>query len=109
MTYRIPAYPLVPPAPRTRKWLIDSIVDAFRGLVTERNALRRVLYNITTGVIGRTVDAEHHDTWYHMCGFIHGPTLEAILKELHQGSDPECQVGVAEELAAVEAAMKDHK
>lgn len=75
----------------------------------ELNALRRVVRAFALGYIGKTVDQTNGNLkhWWGACGFIHGATLQEVLKNLADGSeDPtEC----LEELAAVEAALKERR
>lgn len=99
-------------APRTRKWLIDSIVEAFREIITDRDALRHVIRNIAHGVIGRKVDTSvqpHKTEWYHMCGFIHGPSLESVLRQMVDDTDEDSRPRAAQMLASVKEALKETK
>ena len=73
----------------------------------ELEALRRVVRAMARGSIGKTVDptdvTKKH--WWGACGFFHGATLPAVLKVLADNTeDPTDHL---EELAAVEAALKD--
>jgi hypothetical protein len=97
-----------PPAPRTRKWLIDSIVEAVREIIDDREALRQVLWSMTTGTIGRRGEGPKI-VWWHMHGFIRGESLVDVLRQLHGGIDPEDQPRVAQQIASVETMMKEHK
>jgi len=98
------------PAPRTRKWLTDSIVEAVRAIIVDRDALRQVLRNIVHGVIGRHADTSsqpHKIEWWHMCGFIHGPSLESVLRQMVKGTDEESKPRAAQMLASVKEALKE--
>lgn len=73
----------------------------------ELEALRRVVRAMARGSIGKTVDptdpSEKH--WWGACGFFHGATLPAVLKVLADNTEDPTEH--LEELAAVEAALKD--
>lgn len=97
-------------APRTRKWLIDNIVEAVRAIIVDRDALRQVIRDIVGGVIGRNADTSsqpHKIEWWHMCGFIHGPSLESVLRQFREGTDDESKIKAAQMLASVKEALKE--
>lgn len=76
----------------------------------EIEALRRVVRAFAHGTIGKTVDPTGNlKHWWGACGFIHGATLPEVLKNLAQSTEDSMEDPAQrlEELAAVEAALKD--
>lgn len=76
----------------------------------ELEALRRVVRAFASGRIGKTVDPVHGTLrhWWGACGYVHGATLPAVLKNLADDSvDDADRAEHHEEMVAVESALKD--
>jgi hypothetical protein len=84
----------------------ERLLAENKALTTERNALRRVVYHINGGCIGRTPGHQvKPDEWWHMCGFIHGESLVNVMEQMIAGTS-EDDGRSKEELAAIKVALE---
>lgn len=74
----------------------------------ELTALRRLVRSMVEGVVGKTPYTPGRDDphpWWGACGFVHGATLQELLKNLAAGSEDPNEY--LDQLSAVEAALSE--